>query len=45
MRLTATAAPGSVFRGWSGACRGHRTCKVTMNVATKVQATFAKLNR
>ena len=39
--LTAAAEAGSVFTGWSGACRGKRTCTVTMNRARSVTATFA----
>lgn len=43
VRLKATAAAGSVFKGWSGACTGRRTCNVTMDVAKHVKAKFAKL--
>ena len=40
--LTASAAAGSVFSGWSGAgCSGTATCVVTMNAAQSVTATFA----
>jgi len=40
-KLTATAASGSVFAGWSGACNGGTaTCAVTVNTATTVTATF-----
>ena len=39
--LTANAASGSKFTGWSGAgCSGTGTCTVTMNGATGVTATF-----
>lgn len=39
--LTATAATGSVFAGWSGACSGTAaTCAWTMSEATAVTATF-----
>ena len=40
--LTATALPGSVFTGWSGAgCSGLGTCSVTMSEAQNVSATFS----
>jgi len=39
--LTATAASGSTFAGWSGACSGTGTCTVTMNGARQVTATFS----
>jgi len=38
--LTATAAAGSTFAGWSGACSGTGTCSVTMSAAESVTATF-----
>ena len=39
--LTASAAPGSRFDGWSGAgCAGTATCVVTMDSAHEVTATF-----
>jgi len=39
--LTATAASGSVFAGWSGACAGtSATCTVAMSAARAVTATF-----
>jgi hypothetical protein len=38
--LTATAAPGSVFAGWSGACTGTGACAVTLGAAKTVTATF-----
>jgi len=39
--LTATAASGSTFAGWSGACSGTgSTCQVTMAGAETVTATF-----
>jgi CSLREA domain-containing protein len=38
--LTANAASGSSFGGWSGACSGTSTCKVTLTAARAVTATF-----
>src|SRR6266496_1102705 len=39
--LTAAAAGGSAFTGWSGGgCSGTGSCAVTMNAATTVTATF-----
>jgi hypothetical protein len=38
--LTATAAAGSRFTGWSGPCSGTGTCTVTMNSETTATATF-----
>jgi hypothetical protein len=39
--LTATAASGSTFAGWSGGgCTGTGTCTVTMSAATTVTASF-----
>ena len=38
--LTASAAQGSEFTGWSGACSGTAPCQVTMNEARQVAATF-----
>ena len=39
--LTAAAATGSTFTGWSGGgCTGTSTCTVTMTAATTVTATF-----
>ena len=39
--LTATAANGSTFTGWSGACSGTGSCSITMNGNVGVTATFA----
>jgi List-Bact-rpt repeat protein/centrosomal CEP192-like protein len=41
--LTATAASGSTFTGWSGACSGSGSCTVTVNAARAVTATFTAL--
>jgi FG-GAP-like repeat/Abnormal spindle-like microcephaly-assoc'd, ASPM-SPD-2-Hydin/Divergent InlB B-repeat domain len=38
--LTAAAATGSAFAGWSGACTGAGSCSVTMTAAKFVTATF-----
>jgi hypothetical protein len=39
--LTATAAPGSAFAGWSGGgCRGTTMCTVAVNADTTITATF-----
>ena len=38
--LTATAASGSTFAGWSGACSGTGTCAVAMTANRAVTATF-----
>ena len=38
--LTATAASGSVFAGWSGPCTGTATCAVTVQNSTNVTALF-----
>jgi serine protease AprX len=41
--LTASAATGSTFAGWSGSgCSGKGTCTVTMSANRSVKATFAK---
>ncbi|TXH60466.1 MAG: hypothetical protein E6Q93_06750 [Burkholderiaceae bacterium] len=39
--LTAQAASGYTFSGWSGPCSGTGTCVVTMSQARTVSATFA----
>jgi uncharacterized repeat protein (TIGR01451 family)/uncharacterized repeat protein (TIGR02543 family) len=41
--LTATAAAGSTFTGWSGACTGTGTCTVTMDQDRSVTATFGQI--
>ena len=38
--LTATAAAGSSFAGWSGSCSGTGACVVTMDADRSVTATF-----
>ena len=38
--LSQSAASGSTFTGWSGACSGTTTCVVTMNGDQTVTATF-----
>ncbi|HEX3757160.1 MAG TPA: cellulase family glycosylhydrolase [Kofleriaceae bacterium] len=38
--LTAAAASGSTFAGWSGACTGTAACTVSMAAAQSVTATF-----
>jgi len=40
--LTAKPSAGSKFTGWSGPCSGTGVCKVTMNAARSVTATFKK---
>jgi hypothetical protein len=39
--LTATAAAGSTFAGWGGACSGTAACTVSMSAAQTVIATFS----
>ncbi len=41
--LTATPDQNSTFAGWSGACSGTGTCKVTMSAAQSVSAEFAAI--
>jgi hypothetical protein len=44
--LTAAAATGSTFAGWSGGvCSGTSTCSVSMTAARAVTATFTSLQR
>jgi hypothetical protein len=40
LTLTATAAPGSAFAHWSGACGGTGACRVTISAARSVKAKF-----
>ena len=40
--LTPKAGAGSAFSGWSGACTGNSTCKVTMTDNKSVTAAFNK---
>ena len=39
--LTASAASGSTFTGWSGACTGTGSCTVSMSAARTVTASFS----
>lgn len=41
--LSAVAAAGSTFTGWSGDCTGAGACSVTMDQAHAVTATFAAI--
>ena len=40
--LTADAATGSTFAGWTGACSGTGTCTLAMSEARAVTATFSR---
>jgi len=40
--LRAVPAPGSKFAGWSGDCAGRKGCKLRMNEARNVTATFER---
>jgi phospholipase C len=40
VKLTATAATGSSFAGWTGSCTGTGACNVTMDANTTVGADF-----
>jgi hypothetical protein len=41
LALTATAASGSTFSGWSGACTGTGSCAIVLDADKSVTATFA----
>jgi Fe-S cluster biogenesis protein NfuA len=43
VRLTAKARKGSVFLGWSGACKGAGACNVVLSKNVKVTAKFEPL--
>lgn len=40
LRLTASAARGSIFKGWLGACSGASTCDLAMDADRDVTAAF-----
>lgn len=40
VKLTARAGKGAFFAGWSGACTGSGTCKLTMSANESLTATF-----
>ena len=40
--LRAMPYPGSMFTGWSGACTGTSTCRLTMSASRSVTATFVR---
>lgn len=44
LELTATAAGGFRFTGWSGACSGTGSCSVTMTEARAVTANFTEVH-
>ena len=43
--VTHSAAPGSKFAKWAGACSGTGPCNVTMNAAKSVVATFTRASQ
>ena len=43
--LSAEAAPGSEFAGWSGACSGVENCEVTMGGDRAIGASFSPVER
>ena len=44
MTLKAKAAKGSSFAGWSGGCKGKKSCKVIADEALSLKATFTLKN-
>jgi len=44
LTLNATASPGSVFAGWSGACSGTASCTLSMTSARDVIANFQSID-
>lgn len=40
LKLTPAAVPGSLFTGWSGACRGKNVCKITATGPVSVTANY-----
>jgi uncharacterized repeat protein (TIGR02543 family) len=42
VELTASASPGYLFTGWTGACSGTGTCTVTLDADRQVGATFTR---
>ena len=43
IKLTATAASGSTFAGWKGACKGKKKCSLTVDKKRSVTAVFKRL--
>jgi Divergent InlB B-repeat domain len=44
LSLRATADPGFIFSGWSGACAGTGNCSVTLSSNTTVRANFVNFS-
>ena len=42
VKLKAVPAKGYVLRAWTGACKGHAGCSVTLGADTTVRATFKR---